>query len=86
MPWIAPIIASISAVMAAGGIGVFILKMGFGLILSIASQALMPKPKSSLQGRTVTVREPVVPRDMVYGRARKGGVIVFLHATGNKDQ
>ena len=46
----------------------------------------MPKPKVALQARTVTVREPVVPRDMVYGRARKGGVIVVLHASGSKDQ
>src|SRR5690606_10937704 len=42
--------------------------------------------KVALQARTVTVREPVVPRDMVYGRARKGGVITFLHASGPKDQ
>jgi hypothetical protein len=28
----------------------------------------------------------VMPREMVYGRVRKGGVIVFLHATGQKDK
>ncbi len=77
---------AISGVLAAGGIGAALVRLGGTLLLSYASQALMPKPKTTLQARTVTVREPVVPRDMVYGRARKGGVIVFLHAAGNKDQ
>ncbi|MDO7736038.1 MAG: phage tail protein, partial [Planktomarina temperata] len=39
-----------------------------------------------MKARTVTVREPVMPREMVYGRVRKGGVIVFLHATGQQDK
>ena len=80
------IAGAISGVLAAGGIGAALVRLGGTLLLSYASQALMPKPKVALQARTVTVREPVVPRDMVYGRARKGGVIVFLHASGNKDQ
>ncbi|TGD61988.1 host specificity protein J [Tabrizicola sp. WMC-M-20] len=80
------IAGAISGVLAAGGIGAALVRLGGTLLLSYASQALMPKPKVSLQARTVTVREPVVPRDMVYGRARKGGVIVFLHASGAKDQ
>ncbi|MBW0159601.1 phage tail protein [Sedimentimonas flavescens] len=77
---------AISGVLAAGGLGAALIRLGGTLLLSYASQALMPKPKATLQARTVTLREPVVPRDLVYGRARKGGVIVFLHASGNKDQ
>jgi hypothetical protein len=80
------IAGAISGVLAAGGIGAALVRLGGTLLLSYASQALMPKPKVTLQARTVTVREPVVPRDMVYGRARKGGVITFLHASGSKDQ
>jgi hypothetical protein len=80
------IAGAISGVLAAGGIGAALVRLGGTLLLSYASQALMPKPKVSLQARTVTVREPVVPRDLVYGRTRKGGVIVFLHASGAKDQ
>ncbi len=80
------IAGAISGVLAAGGIGAALVRLGGTLLLSYASQALMPKPKVALQARTVTVREPVVPRDMVYGRARKGGVITFLHASGAKDQ
>lgn len=77
---------AISGVLAAGGIGAALVRLGGMLLLSYAAQALMPKPKVALQARTVTVREPVVPRDMVYGRARKGGVIVFLHVSGSRDQ
>lgn len=80
------IAGAISGVLAAGGIGAALVRLGGTLLLSYASQALMPKPKVALQARSVTVREPVVPRDLVYGRARKGGVIVFLHASGAKDQ
>ena len=77
---------TISGMLAAGGIGAALVRLGGTLLLSYASQALMPKPKATLQARTVTIREPVVPRDLVYGRARKGGVIVFLHASGARDQ
>ncbi|MFD2103136.1 phage tail protein [Tabrizicola soli] len=80
------IAGAISGVLAAGGIGAALVRLGGTLLLSYASQALMPKPKVALQARSVTVREPVVPRDLVYGRARKGGVITFLHASGAKDQ
>lgn len=80
------IAGAISGVLAAGGIGAALVRLGGTLLLSYASQALMPKPKVALQARTVTVREPVMPRDLVYGRARKGGVITFLHASGAKDQ
>lgn len=79
------------AAIAAGGLGAafaatgligFAANLGASLLLSAASAALMPKPKGpTLSARTVTIREPVVPRDIVYGRVQKGGVIVFLHST-----
>jgi hypothetical protein len=77
---------AIGGVLAAGGIGAALLRIGGTLLLSYATQALMPKPQATLANRTVTIREPVVPRDLVYGRTRKGGVIVFLHASGPADQ
>ena len=88
MPFLAPIVTAVAGwvgtTLAAGGIGAMLLRLGGSLLLSYASQALMPKPKAP--ARTVTVRAPVMPRDLVYGRARKGGVIVFLHASGAKSQ
>ena len=80
------IAGAISGVLAAGGIGAALLRIGGSLLLSYATQALMPKPRRTLQPRTVTIREPVVPRDLVYGRTRKGGVIVFLHSSGSENQ
>ncbi len=88
MPFLAPVITAVAGwvgtTLAAGGIGAMLLRLGGSLLLSYASQALMPKPKAP--ARTVTVRAPVMPRDMIYGRARKGGVIVFLHSSGAKNQ
>ncbi|UYP67478.1 phage tail protein [Thalassobacter stenotrophicus] len=77
---------AISATLAAGGIGAALLRIGGTLLLSTAAQALMPKPQTTMQPRTVTIREPVVPRDLVYGRTRKGGVIVFLHSSGSDNK
>lgn len=81
---IAAVAGSISATLAAGGIGAALLQMGGSMLLSVAAQALMPGPK--VADRTVSLRAPVAPRDLIYGRARKGGVIVFLHGSGNKNQ
>ena len=79
----------IGAAFAAGGLIGFAANFGASMLLSGASRALMPRPSPAelgLQARTVTVREPVMPREMVYGRARKGGVIVFLHSSGKADK
>ena len=77
---------AISATLAAGGIGAALLMIGGTLLLSTAAQALMPKPQTRMQPLTVTIREPVVPRDLVYGRTRKCGVIVFLHSSGSDNK
>ncbi len=84
MPFLAPIITAIAKFAAINFLTNMVVQLGISLLLSVAAQALMPKPK--LMDRTVTVRAAVVPRDMVYGRARKGGVIVFLHSSGGKNQ
>jgi hypothetical protein len=79
----------VTAAFAAGGLIGFAANFGASMLLSAAAQSMMPKPSMgqiALQARTVTVREPVMPREMVYGRTRKGGVIAFLHATGEADK
>lgn len=62
-----------------------LVKIGGSLLLSAASKALMPRPDVGLSGRTLTVREPVAPRELVYGRARKGGTIIYI-GTRNQNQ
>lgn len=79
----------VAAAFAATGLVGFAASFGASMLLSAAAQALMPTPslgQMEMKARTVTVREPVMPRELVYGRVRKGGVIVFLHATGTKDK
>ena len=86
MPFLAPVIASVSGwvtgVLAAGGLGAFALRLGGSLLLSAASRARMPKPDTSIQSRQVSARQPVAPREIVYGKVRKGGTIVFIHTSG----
>jgi hypothetical protein len=76
----------LAAAFAAGGLISFAASFGASMLLSGVSQALMGKPEVSIQPRTVSVREPVMPRDMVYGRVRKGGAIVFLHEAGGQNE
>lgn len=56
-----------------------LVKIGGSLLLSAASRALMPKSETGIQGRNISVRQPVAPGQIVYGRQRKGGTMVFLH-------
>ena len=53
------------------------------LVLGAVSSALSPKPKAAaapsftLRDRTVTVRQPIAPRRIVYGQTRVGGALVY---------
>lgn len=83
MPFLAPIVGAITGAISAIGataIGSFALKLAGSLLLSAASSALMggAKTDETMQGRTVSVREPVAARRIIYGRARVGGTIVFM--------
>ena len=59
--------------------------MGAGL--SSLSRALAPKPNmnASMRGQTITNRDPVGTRKVVYGKTRVGGNIVFMESTSNDD-
>lgn len=77
MPFIATAISFVSTTLAAGGLGAFALRLGGSLLLSAASAALQKKQVPT-QGRQITARSPVEPRELVYGFVRKGGLIVFM--------
>ncbi len=91
MPFLAPVFTSIASAVgfsagAAAAIGTFGAQLVSSLALSAAASALTKKPSfaasgaSQIAGRDVTIREAVAPCEIVYGRSRKGGVIVFLHS------
>jgi len=82
MPFLAPVFTAI----ASTALGSFALNLGASLLLSAAAKALAPKPQSQTaidQGRTTSTRQPVSPRELVYGHTVKGGTVVFLHAANN---
>ncbi len=58
-----------------------------GAGLSSLSRALAPKPNmnASLRGQTITNRDPVGTRKVVYGKTRVGGNIVFMESTGTNN-
>ena len=90
MPFLAPALTSVvtwvSTTLAAGGLQAFLLRTAGTLLLTAAAQKLMPRPETGTMARAVSVRAPVAPREIVYGHRRKGGVIVFLHSRGDRDQ
>ena len=54
------------------------------LVLGAVSQALIKKPSAptlTQRDQTVTVRQPVAPHQIIYGRTRVGGTTVFLEST-----
>jgi len=66
------------------------------LVLGGLSHAMQKKPPSAAGGagrsasfardRTLSLRQPVAPRRVVYGRGRLGGTIVFVETTGSSNQ
>lgn len=67
-------------------VGQALVQIGGSLLLQAAAKEFMPTPDAALQGRTVTVRQPVQPRDIVYGQTRKGGTLVYLDEAGQANE
>lgn len=67
-----------------------VISIVISLIMSFISAAFTPKPKlpdfspfrETGRDRLRQVREPVSPRELVYGEIRKSGVIVHIESTG----
>lgn len=65
-------------------LGVAAVQLAGSLLLSAAARALMPKPDyagGQVRGQQVSSRQPVAPRELVYGETRKGGTIAFMHSS-----
>jgi len=60
------------------------------LVLGGVQRALAKDPESAGLGRaadrTVTSREPVAPRRIVYGKVRLGGTYVYMHTTDDESK
>lgn len=67
-------------------IGGIVLQLGASLVLGGIVNLLRGDQGSvEMRGRTISVRIPAGPREIVYGTRRKGGVVVFLHSTQNNE-
>jgi len=56
------------------------------LVLGAVAQALQKRPSSpalTQRDQTVSIRQPVAPHQVIYGRTRTGGTIVFLESTND---
>lgn len=93
---LAPVAVGIAALaLGPGGWVGAAIAMSASAATSMALNAAMPaaKPKLpefdlgglSLGDGARNVRQPITTRKIVYGRARCGDAIVFLHSTGNKE-
>jgi hypothetical protein len=56
------------------------------VVLGGLSQALAKKPIGGAGGYSFASRQAVAPRNIVYGRARVGGTIVYINSTGSKNK
>ena len=72
---------------ASFSIGKMFVAFAAGAGLSSLSRALAPKPNmnASMRGQTITNRDPVGTRKVVYGKTRVGGNIVFMESTGTNN-
>lgn len=87
----ASIIAFLGAAGVESGLGALLFRAVAGFVVStVIQRALAPKPKTASfdagasaaglnsQNRTVSVRQPIAPRQQVYGQVRVGGIITWV--------
>ena len=71
-----------------GPFGNMLVNMAINIAVSaVLSKVLAKKPKANysaqLQSRTEMVKQPIIPRDTVYGETKKSGGILFMESTNN---
>ena len=75
--------------LAAGSLTAFAVGLGTQIALGAALRALTPKPQlpsTAPRGYTVNQRGAALDHQIIYGRAKVGGVIVFTGTTGTNNK
>jgi hypothetical protein len=78
-----------AGLVAAGGFAATLIGSAAALAVSTAGGALISKKSRSnsmqqvAQDRTVSVRQPISPRQIVYGNCKVGGTVVYMQSTDN---
>ncbi len=86
-----PAVIAWIGVAIAGGYGAvvaIVIKAVISIAISMAVNAVFAPKKQGSQGpfsrdRMLTVRQPTAPRRVIYGRAKVGGVLAFMHTTSD---
>ncbi|HEV1991380.1 MAG TPA: phage tail protein, partial [Candidatus Dormibacteraeota bacterium] len=96
MPAVIDAIIGILAILGASeavavALAPILLSLGVSMVLGEISKLFAKGPSGSsltsqLASRTVTSRQPVAPRRVLYGKNRVGGIITFLHTTGANNE
>lgn len=76
---LAPELLAVMPLALTAAIGGSLTAMGLGTEISAAGDALQGNPAIG-----ASVKLPTMPRDIVYGQVRKGGVVVFESTTGHQ--
>jgi hypothetical protein len=87
------VVAAISASIQYASIGAILGSIAVSAGLSLVGQALQKKPKqpdlsafrATLRDRSVMIRQPIVSRKLIYGKARVSGPIIYVQSTDNNN-
>lgn len=90
-----PVVTAIADFLVAEGfnaavatfIATVVVDVAVTVAISAAARLLATKPSSNnagagMNGRTLTVRNPVAPRQIIYGQVRAGGILVYAGTSG----
>jgi hypothetical protein len=90
-----PVILAVGAIIQSSGfvaqaVG-FAINMGVNLAISAVTKLFVGSPKAPSFGQSafnnqVTVRQPIMPWRIVYGRARIGGGVTYIEQTGSNKE
>lgn len=73
-----------------GATAFFAQQFAISAVLGAIGSALQPKPEqftsaAELRGRQIMSKQPITPRDVVYGEVKKSGTIVFMETTNDNE-
>lgn len=78
------------SITALSGMSLAAFNIGVGLVLSGVQREVlerqMRRAANQTQTRTITSRQPIAPREIVYGTVRKGGTIIFFESVEDDTQ
>jgi hypothetical protein len=94
MPAVIPaVVAAVASAAAGATLASIAVTFAVSVGLSLVGQALQKKPsapdfsafRTALRDRTVLIRQPIVSRKLIYGKARVSGTLAYVQSTDNNN-